>query len=77
LIRELSRRGEIDSDGMMNSLLQKADNALMARAKGNLIPARTQLQAVIDEASAQSGQHLGARGAALLIGDVQYVSQHL
>ena len=77
LIRELRRRGEIDSDGSMKSLLAKAENALKSYNSGKLTPAQNQLDAIINEATAQSGKHLCARGATLLIGDVQYVKAHL
>jgi hypothetical protein len=77
LIRELRRRGEIDSDGTMKSLLANAEGALQSYKKGNITSALNQLSALINDAAAQSGKHVSARGATLLIGDVKYVSAHL
>jgi len=77
LIRELRRRGEIDSDGVMNSLLAKAQAAAASIARGNRTAALNQLGALLNELAAQSGKHITARGAAIASADVQYVMAHL
>jgi hypothetical protein len=72
-IRELLRRGEFSNAGVANSMIQKAENALASKERGQLTPARNQLGALLNEISAQSGNHLSTRGATLLVGDIQYI----
>jgi hypothetical protein len=62
LIRRLAALGEIDSDGVTNSLLTKAQDG--------------QLNALLQEIRAQSGEHVTVRAADLLRGDVEYVIAH-
>ena len=73
LIRELRRRGEIDSDGIMQSFLAKALAAQSAAARGNRTPAINELNALLNDVAAQSGKHITTRAANLLSGDVRYV----
>jgi hypothetical protein len=63
LIRRLATLGEIDSDGVANSLVTKALHA--------------QLNALLQAIRAQSGKHISARAADLLRGDVEYVIAHV
>lgn len=62
LIRRLAALGEIDSEGVANSLLTKAQHG--------------QLNALLQEIRAQSGKHVTVRAADLLRGDVEYVIAH-
>ncbi len=75
-IRELGRRGEITHDGTVKSLVQKAEAALASKQKGNIGAATNQLQALLNELNAQTGQKVSLRGANLLVGDVQYIIAH-
>lgn len=55
----LSRKmGWIDSDGMMNSLLRKAEAIESSIARGNKTAALNQLNALINEIDAQKGKHI-------------------
>lgn len=76
-IAELRRRGEIDSDGIANSLTSEANAALKSSQNGHTQAASNQLNALLNHLSAQSGKHVSTRGAQLLAGDVQYVLAHL
>jgi hypothetical protein len=61
LIRKLRDLGEIDSDGITNSLLTKVEH---------------NLGALLHELDAQSGKHVTTRAAALIKGDAEYVIAH-
>lgn len=76
-VRELGRRGEVTNWGVLNSLVQKAENALASKENGNINAARNQLEAMIHELNAQSGKQVSHRAADLLRGDIQYVLNSL
>ena len=63
--------GKIDNAGILNSLLKKLE------MKGNSKNFANKLQAFINEVQAQSGKHVTAEAAALLITDAQWVIAHL
>ncbi len=63
--------GKIDNEGILNSLLKKLE------MKGNSKNFANKLQAFINEVEAQSGKHVTAEAAALLIADAQWVIAHL
>ena len=77
LIERLYQLGEIDDQGIRNSLLSKAHNAQKSVQKGNVEAARHQLIAVIHEVMAQSGKHISTRAAQLLLADVNFVLDQL
>jgi len=62
LIEKLASLGQIDSNGVANSLMTKAQ--------------RGQLDALRHEIRAQSGKHVTAKAADLMEGDVEYVIAH-
>ena len=62
LIRKFAEMGEINSAGVANSLLVKAQHG--------------QYAALLHEIDAQSGKHISVRAADLLKGDVEYVMTH-
>jgi hypothetical protein len=66
----LIKKNEIDRDGTAKSLLAKLNDK-------NSPALRNNLNALIHELNAQSGKHITQRAANLLIGDVQYVLNHL
>ncbi len=76
-ILHLRALGEIDSDGITNSLLAKVDGAIDAMGRGQKNAAINKLDALIHELEAQSGKHVSEQAAQLLIGDTQYVQAHL
>jgi hypothetical protein len=76
-IHELRRRNEIDSDGVMKSLLAKVSSALESSSAGENGSAENQLKALLNELKAQSGKHISNRGADMLTGDVNYVINNL
>jgi len=69
--------GWIDNHGILNSLLQKLNNAQAALDLGDVEEAIDLLGAYINELEAQSGKHVTAETAALLIADAQWVIDHL
>ena len=77
LIERLYQLGEIDDQGIRNSLLSKARNAQKSVQKGNVEAARHQLTAFIHEVMAQSGKHISTRAAQLLLADVNFVLDQL
>ena len=77
LIERLYQLGEIDDQGIRNSLLSKAHNAQKSVQKGNVEAARHQLTAFIHEVMAQSGKHISTRAAQLLLADVNFVLDQL
>jgi hypothetical protein len=62
LIQKLASIGQIDSAGVVNSLLTKAQHG--------------QLDALLHEIRAQSGKHVAAQAADVLAADVEYVMAH-
>jgi hypothetical protein len=73
-LRQLS---EIDNDGVENSFLADVDAATNAFNRGHSNVAVQTLGALLDELSAQRGNHITARAADLLSADVMYVQAHL
>lgn len=74
----LSRKvGWIDNDGIMNSLLKKADAAESAIAKGNKEAAKNQLNALVNEFNAQKDKHISNEAVKMLLEDVQYIIEQL
>jgi diketogulonate reductase-like aldo/keto reductase len=65
--------GKIDNTGIANSLTKKLQNAQKSLDKGQLKTAVNQLNAFINEVQAQSGKHIAADAAALLIEDAQWI----
>jgi hypothetical protein len=76
-IAALRRSGFIDSDGVAQSLSAKAEAAMKQAHSGNQTAALHQLQALLIELRAQSGQHVTTAAADLLAADVEYVMAHL
>ncbi|HKC84050.1 MAG TPA: hypothetical protein VKD46_08635, partial [bacterium] len=58
------------------SLLGQLDAAASARAKGDCATANRIYQAFIRELQAQSGKHVSAQAAAIMIADAQYLIAH-
>ena len=64
--------GKIDNRGIYNALMAKL-NAMTARASRT---AANELQAFINQVSAQSGKHITRAAAELLIADAQWILDH-
>ncbi len=77
VVNRLYDDGKIDNQGIANSLAQKCEQAQKSLDKGKIGTAINQLQAFINEAQAQSGNHITADAAALLVADAQWVIDHL
>jgi len=69
--------GKIDNTGIANSLTMKLKNAQKSLDKGQLKTAVNQLNAFINEVQAQSGKHIAADAAALLIADAQWIIKQI
>jgi hypothetical protein len=65
--------GSIDNHGIANSLTVKLQHAADARAGGNCSQAANLYGAFINEVQAQSGKHVSADAAAILIADAQFL----
>jgi hypothetical protein len=65
--------GSIDNHGIANSLTVKLQHAADARAGGNCSLAANLYGAFINEVQAQSGKHVSADAAAILIADAQFL----
>ena len=68
--------GAIDNGGIAKSLLAKLDAAAAARARGSCETADNIYQAFINELQAQSGKHVDATAATIMITDAQYLIAH-
>ena len=77
IVNRLLAEGKIDNAGIANSLIKKLENAQKSLDKGQLKAAVNQLNAFINEVQAQSGKHIAADAASLLIADAQYIIAHL
>ena len=77
VVNRLYNEGKIDNRGIANSLSVKCAQAQKSLDKGKNDTAINQLQAFINEVQAQSGQHITADAASLLIADAQWVIAHL
>jgi len=70
----LSRKiGWITNDGIMKSLLKKAEAAEESIERGNTRAAENELNALINEVEAQRGKHITDDAAKMLIEDAQYI----
>lgn len=63
----------IDNDGIMKSLLAKADAIDAAISRGNKTAAKNQLDAFLGEVAAQKGKHLTDEAAKILTEDAEYL----
>lgn len=61
----------IDSDGVLNSLIQELENADSALARGQTNSAVNELQAFINEVEAQKGRHINKEAAEILADDAR------
>ena len=75
-VQQFLQSGAIDNNGNANSLLAKLDSAAAARARGQCSTASNLYQAFITELQAQSGKHVDAVAAGIMIGDAQYLIAH-
>jgi hypothetical protein len=75
-VRYFRSTGEISSDGLETSLLAKLYAAAPRWHAGQCAPANGIYQAFIQELQAQSGQHVTAGAASILIDDAQYLIHH-
>ncbi len=73
LIQQMLASGQIDNAGIANSLLSKVLNAADAAARGNVQASDNIMQAFINQVTAQSGQHISASAAAILINAATYI----
>jgi hypothetical protein len=76
-IRTLRSLGAIDNDGVANSFSAKVSAAAASASRGQTATAANQLQALLNDLSAQSGKHITAQAAQLLAGDVTFLINHL
>jgi hypothetical protein len=76
-IRRLRALGEIDRDGIAQSMLVKVEGAIAARDRGQRHVLLNKLDALLNELAAQRGKHISIRGADLLADDVRYVQDYL
>jgi hypothetical protein len=60
-------RGDIDNNGIYQSLLSKAQNAVTLADQGNIEAATKILNSFINELQAQSGKHITESNANMLI----------
>ncbi|HEX7959742.1 MAG TPA: hypothetical protein VF493_07475, partial [Terriglobales bacterium] len=72
-VAQLVNDGSIDNDGTANSLTVKLQHAADARAAGDCSRAANLYSAFISEVQAQSGKHVSADAAAILVGDAQFL----
>ncbi len=70
-------RGGIDNDGIMKSLLAKADAAEAAMARGDNAVAINQLEALMNEVKAQNEKHIDEYGVKILVEDAEYLKKSL
>src|SRR3990172_1060535 len=74
----LSRKiGWIDNDGIMKSLLKKAEAAEESIERGNTRAAENELKALINEVEAQTEKHISKEASTILIEDAQYIIDNL
>jgi len=75
-VESFYEEGEIDNAGVLNSLLQKLENAQAALSKDNAKAAANKLEAFLNEVEAQSGVHISSDAADSLIMDVEWFLAH-
>ncbi|HWR59234.1 MAG TPA: LamG-like jellyroll fold domain-containing protein [Thermodesulfovibrionales bacterium] len=76
LISELLASGDIDNAGLAGSLSSQLRNALAAANSGDIQTADSILNAFINHVTAQSGKHISAEAAAILINAATYIINH-
>ena len=75
---KLSRKiGWIDSDGIMNSLLKKAEASFASTERGRSNSATSELEALIKEVKAQRGKHINEKAATIITEDAQYLIDNM
>ena len=75
-VNQFLQSGAIKNKGNADSLLAKLDAAAAARARGQCSTAANIYRAFINELQAQSGKHVDAAAAAIMIADAQYLIAH-
>jgi hypothetical protein len=75
-VNQFLQSGAITNHGIANSLLAKLNDAAAARARGQCSTASNIYRAFINELQAQSGKHVDAAAAAIMIADAQYLIAH-
>ena len=65
--------GDIDSAGVLNSLLQTLESALAALSRDNAIAAANKLNAFLNTVEAQSGKHISSDAADALIAGAEWI----
>ena len=75
-VQQFLQSGAISNHGNANSLVAKLDSAANARARGQCSTAANIYGAFISELHAQSGKHVDAAAAAIMIADAQYLIAH-
>ena len=75
-VTQFLQSGAINNGGIANSLLAKLDTAAAKRASGDCSVAANLYAAFINDLQAQSGKHVTAAAAAIMIADAQYLISH-
>jgi 2',3'-cyclic-nucleotide 2'-phosphodiesterase (5'-nucleotidase family) len=75
--KDLYDEGQIDSKGVLTSLVAKLQAAMDLIAAGDVAGAKATLKAFIAAVRAQSGKHIAADAAAQLIADANWLIAHL
>ena len=75
---KLSRKMEwIDSDGIVKSLIKKAEASIASEGRGRHNSASNELEALIKEVKAQRGKHINEKAATIITEDAQYLIDNL
>ena len=74
---QLYSAGQIDSKGILTSLIAKLNSAYALILTGDTAGAKTVLESFIAAVNAQSGKHISASAAALLIADATWLMTQL
>jgi hypothetical protein len=75
-VTQFLQSGAINHSGIANSPLSKLNSAAAARGRSQCSAAASIYQAFINELQAQSGKHVDAPAAAIMIADAQYLIAH-
>jgi len=76
-IEELGFEGEIDNQGIVQSLIAKLNVAQKLVDGGKMDQAKNILNAFINEVQAQSGKHITPEAAEILVESAEYIISHL
>ena len=76
-IEELGSEGEIDNQGIVNSLIAKLNAAQKLIEDGKIDQAKNILNAFINQVQAQSGKHITPEVADILIESAEHILSHL